>query len=125
MAKLNKDFKNEVNTTIREIDYVNRKVLFRIIVIVLIVSILTTIGGIYYKRVKVETDREAFKNSTTYTEAAAAFLADSYQEYNNTDDNAEKHAIMQYVIMRYPNLDLNDIQNQTLRQFYNKCLVGG
>lgn len=125
MSKLDKEFRNEIDEVVHVTDYVGRKLFIRIIVVALIISILSTIGGITYKRVKAETDRETFKSSITYTEAAAAFLADSYKEYNDTEDNAEKKTIMQYVVMRYPNLDMDSIENATLRQFYNKCLIGG
>lgn len=125
MSKLNNDFRQEVNESFREVDYVGRKIGFRILIIILIISILGAIGGYGYKKWTVEKERDIFKSSVAYTESAAAFLADSYQEYNNAETTAEKTAIMQYVIMRYPNLDTNEIDNATLRQFYNKCLIGG
>lgn len=125
MSKLSKDFKNEVNQDFREFDYVGKKVAIRILVVVLIVGLLATVGNVLYKEWKTDKDRDIFKNSVTYTESAASFLADSYKEYNEAETDAEKNAIMQYVIMRYPNLDTDSIDNMTLRQFYNKCLIGG
>ena len=67
-------------------------------------------------------DREVFKQTTTYSEAAASFLADSYKQYNDAETDADKNTIMEYVVMRYPNLDTNSIDNNKLRQFYNQCL---
>ena len=51
------------------------------------------------------------------SEAAASFLADSYKQYNDTETEADKNTIMEYVVMRYPNLDTNSIDNDTLRRF--------
>ena len=125
MSKLSKDFKNEVNQDFREFDYVGKRVAIRILVVVLIIGLLATVGNVLYKEWKTDKDRDIFKNSVTYTESAASFLADSYKEYNEAETDVEKNAIMQYVIMRYPNLDTDSIDNMTLRQFYNKCLIGG
>ena len=69
-----------------------------------------------------EAEREVFKQTTTYSEAAASFLADSYKQYNDSETEADKNTIMEYVIMRYPNLDTDSIDNDTLRRFYNQCL---
>ena len=69
-----------------------------------------------------EAEREVFKQTATYSEAAASFLADSYKQYNDAETQADKNTIMEYVIMRYPNLDVDSIDNTTLRQFYNRCL---
>lgn len=125
MSKLTKEFKDEVNQEFREFDYVGKRIGIRILVVVLIIGLLSTMGNILYKEWKTDKDRDVFKNSETYTESAASFLADSYREYNEAETDAEKNAIMQYVIMRYPNLDMDNIDNMTLRQFYNKCLIGG
>lgn len=125
MSKLDKEFKDEINQGFREGDYIFKKIAIRFLAIVLIVGILGSIGGFAYKRIKLDQDRKAFKNSVTYMESAVSFLADRYQEYNKAETTAEKTAIMKYVVMRYPNLDVDDIDNATLRQFYNKCLIGG
>lgn len=125
MSKLTKEFKDEVNQEFREFDYVGKRIGIRILVVVLIIGLLSTMGNVLYKEWKTDKDRDIFKNSETYTESAASFLADSYREYNEAETDAEKNAIMQYVIMRYPNLDTDNIDNMTLRQFYNKCLIGG
>lgn len=125
MGKLSSEFKDEVNKEFSEFDYVGKKVGFRVFIVAVAICLVSTIGNVFYKEWKTDRDREIFKNSATYTEAAAAFLADSYQEYNEAETKEEKNAVMQYVIMRYPNLDLSSIENATLRQFYNQCLIGG
>ncbi|MCM1215462.1 MAG: hypothetical protein NC548_13195 [Lachnospiraceae bacterium] len=71
---------------------------------------------------EVNAQREVFKESSTYNEAAASFLADSYKQYNDAESEAERNAIMEYVVMRYPNLDYSNIDNQTLKQFYKDCI---
>ena len=63
-----------------------------------------------------------YKESVAYTEAAASFLAKEYKEYNDAETSGDKKTIMQYVVMRYPNLDTDSIDNDELRRFYNKCL---
>ena len=93
-------------------------------VILLLVVIL---GGIIfgYKMFAVNANREIFKHSTAYIEAAADFLAKSYWEYNQADTEQDKVAIMDYVIKRYPNLDFDEIENYDLENFYRQCLRGG
>lgn len=125
MNKLDKDFKNEVNQEFKEVDYVGRRIGVRIFLVILIISIVASIGGVVYKKWRVEKDREIFKQSTTYTESASSFLAKSLKEYNQSEDEISKKAIADYVIQRYPNLDLEDIDNIDLKNFYRKCMNGG
>lgn len=126
MSKLDKEFKNEVNNEFREMDYVGRKVGTRILITILVLVILGGIGGVGYTltigRWQKNAEREVFKEGVAYTEQAASFLAKSYKEYNDAESDTEKNTIMEYVIMRYPNLDTDSIDNSTLRQFYIKCL---
>lgn len=121
--KLDKDYKKDVKREFAEADYIGMKIGIRIFLVILIISVLSIFAHFAYKEWRVEKERNIFKNSTTYTESAASFIADSYRQYNLTDDDAEKATIMEYVIMRYPNLDTKTIENETLRQFYNKCLT--
>lgn len=101
-----------------------KNVLLALLVVVIVV------GGTYtaikwdmiVDKWQTEADREVFKQTTTYSEAAASFLADSYKQYNDAETDADKNTIMEYVVMRYPNLDTNSIDNVTLRSFYNQCL---
>ncbi|MCI8345888.1 MAG: hypothetical protein HFJ42_08115 [Clostridia bacterium] len=123
--RVNKEFKANVDEDFREADYVGRKVFGRCILIVVLLVIIFGGIGLAYKRVYVDANREIFKHSVAYTETAASFLAKEYQEYNKAETDVEKTAIMQYVVDRYPNLDLGDIENSDLKSFYRECLRGG
>lgn len=123
--KLDKDFKKNIDREFQEGDYVGKKLFNRgVLVVVLLVVIFGAIG-FGYKRIAVDANREIFKHSTTYTETAANFLAKEYREYNQAEADVEKTAIMEYVVDRYPNLDLEDIDNSELKSFYRQCLRGG
>lgn len=126
MRKLNKEFKNEVDSEIREGSYVARQIGKRLLVSLLVITVLGGFFGVGYTltigKWQKNADREVFKNSVAYTEQAASFLAESYKEYNEAENDTEKNTIMEYVILRYPNLDTDSIDNSTLRQFYIKCL---
>ena len=99
-------------------------------VLLALLAVVIVVGGTYaaikwdmiVDKWQTEADREVFKQTTTYSEAAASFLADSYKQYNDAETDADKNTIMEYVVMRYPNLDTNSIDNATLRSFYNQCL---
>lgn len=125
-SKLDKDFKNEFDNDLREGTYVTRKVGVRILIAIAVVVVLTGIGGVGYTltvgKWQKNAEREVFKDSVAYTEQAASFLAKSYREYNDAETDKDKDTIMEYVIMRYPNLDTDSIDNDTLKQFYIKCL---
>lgn len=124
--KLNKDFKEEFDNELREASYATRKVGIRILIGVVVLIIFSGIFGIGYTltigKAQKNAEREVFKSSVAYTEQAASFLAKSYKEYNDAETDADKKTIMEYVIMRYPNLDTSSIDNSTLKQFYIKCL---
>ena len=126
MSKIDKTFKTETDGYIQEYSYITRRIGSRVIITIIILVILCGIGGVGYTltigRAQKNAKREVFKNSTAYTEEAAQFLAKSYKEYNDAETDADKNTIMEYVVMRYPNLDTDSIDNSTLRQFYIKCL---
>lgn len=125
-SKLDKDFKNEFDNDLREGTYVTRKVGVRILIAIAVVVVLSGIGGVGYTltvgKWQKNAEREVFKDSVGYTEQAASFLAKSYREYSDAETDKDKDTIMEYVIMRYPNLDTDSIDNDTLKQFYIKCL---
>ncbi len=123
--KLDNDFRQDVDRDFKEGDYVGRKVFNRVVLIVLLSVVIFGAIGFGYKRFAVDANREIFKHSTAYTETAANFLAKEYREYNQAETDVEKSAIMEYVIDRYPNLDLGDIENSDLKSFYRQCLNGG
>ena len=82
--------------------------------------------GVFYTktvgRAQKNADREVVKESLAYNEQAAQFLAKSYKEYNDAKDIAEKNSIKEYVAMKYPNLDMSNIDNSKLRSFYMSCI---
>lgn len=123
--KLDKEFKQDVDSTFKETDYIGKKIGIRIFLVVIVVVCLSALGGVTYKKWRVDKDREIFKQSVTYNEQAVSFLAESFRQYNLAEDEIEKNSIMQYVVLRYPNLDVETIENSTLSQFYKKCLTGG
>ena len=124
--KLDKEFKEEFDNELREGTYVTRKMGVRMLVGIAMVTVLGGVSGGAYTltigKEKENAEREVFKDSVAYTEQAASFLAKSYKEYNDAETDADKKTIMEYVIMRYPNLNTDSIDNSTLRQFYIKCL---
>lgn len=126
MSKLDKEFKQDVDKEVREGTYIVRKVGTKILIAIAVLAILGGIGGVGYTltigKWQKNAEREVFKDSVTYTEQAASFLAKSYKEYNEAENDTEKNTIMEYVILRYPNLDMDSIDNNTLKQFYIKCL---
>ncbi len=123
--KLDNNFRQNVDREFKEGDYVGRKLFNRVVLIVVLSVIIFGAIGFGYKKIAVDANREIFKHSTAYTETAANFLAKEYREYNQAETDVEKSAIMEYVIDRYPNLDLEDIENSDLKSFYRQCLRGG
>lgn len=125
-SKLDKDFKNEFDNDLREGVYVTRKIGTRILIAIAVVVVLSGIGKVGYTltvgKWQKNAEREVFKDSVAYTEQAASFLAKSYKEYSDAETETDKNTIMEYVILRYPNLDTDSIDNSTLKQFYIKCL---
>ena len=126
MSKLDKEFKNEFDDEYRKGSYVVRKITIGIVIGLTVLSFGVGIFNVAYTKIiekaQKNVEREVFKESVAYTEQAASFLAKSYKEYNDAETEEDKNTIMEYVIMRYPNLDLDSIDNSNLRQFYNKCL---
>ena len=124
--KLDKKFKEEFDNELREGTYITRKIGVRILAGIAIIAVLGGVSSIAYTRTigkaQKNVEREVFKSTVAYTEQAASFLAKSYKEYNDAETDADQTTIMEYVIMRYPNLDTDSIDNSTLRQFYIKCL---
>lgn len=124
--KLDKDFKEEFDNDLREGTYATTKIGTRILIGIVVLIILGGLGGVGYTltigKAQKNAEREVFKESVAYTEQASSFLAKSYKEYNDAETDADKKTIMEYVIMRYPNLDTDSIDNDTLKQFYINCL---
>lgn len=122
------DFQKEVDNELKETGYVGRRVIIRVIIIFVIIAAIVGVGGVIYtytiQKAQTNAEREVFKNTVAYTEQMSSFLAKSYKEYNDAETDSDKSAIMEYVVMRYPNIDTSSIDNATLKQFYNQCLKG-
>lgn len=124
--KVNKEFKKEVDEEMEETWYVFKKIALRLALIILVLTIGFGLFGIFYTKTinKAQTNakREVFKQTNTYVESSTNFLAKEYNEYSKAKTQEDRNAICQYVIMRYPNLDIDSIENQELKNFYIKCL---
>ena len=118
MLPEDRNFRYETDQEFSKADYVIRRVIVRAIFLIIVLAII----GFAVNWFTVKTNRKIFKHSDTYTETAAQFLAKEYKEYNEAEDEAEREAIMEYVSMRYPNLDSEDIDNHDLRRFYKECI---
>ena len=120
------DFKKEFDECYSDGMYATRKLGVTVIVIVLVLTLLGGISGVIFTmtigKARVDAEREVFKSSVAYTEQAASFLAKSYKEYKDSESDSDKKAVMEYVVMRYPNLDVDTIDNEVLKNFYIKCL---
>lgn len=63
-----------------------------------LLAVIIVVGGTYTTiqwdaivgKWQTEAEREVFKETTAYSEAAASFLADSYKQYNDAETAAEK-----------------------------------
>lgn len=126
MGKGHDDFKKEFNESYSDGMYATGKIGVTVFVIVLVLTLLGGISGVIFTRTigkaKVDAEREVFKSSVAYNEQASSFLAKSYNEYIKAESETDKKAVMEYVVMRYPNLDVDKIDNDTLQKFYIKCL---
>lgn len=117
-----KETTKEINEEFSILDYISHKIMVRAIFVIVIFGVLFAFGAMQYKKYKTEKERDIFKQSTSYNESAASFIADAYVQYNDAESEEDRLAIMKYVRMRYPNLNASHIENATLRQFYNKCI---
>ena len=126
MGKPEKSFKEDFDKEFNNGTYAARKTGVAVLLAVVIIIVLGGIIGVGYTstigKAQKNAEREVFKDSVAYTEQAASFLAKSYKEYNDAESDKDKDAVMEYVIMRYPNIDTDSIDNDTLKQFYMKCL---
>lgn len=126
MGRPEKSFKEDFDKEFNNGTYAARKTGVAVLLAVVIIIMLGGIIGVGYTstigKAQKNAEREVFKDSVAYTEQAASFLAKSYKEYNDAESDKDKDAVMEYVIMRYPNIDTDSIDNDTLKQFYMKCL---
>lgn len=126
MGRPERDFKENFDREFNNGTYAARKTGIAVLLAVVIIIVLGGVIGVGYTltigKAQKNAEREVFKDSVAYTEQAASFLAKSYKEYNDAESDEDKDAVMEYVIMRYPNIDTDSIDNDTLKQFYLKCL---
>lgn len=126
MGRPEKSFKEDFDKEFNNGTYAVRKTGVAVLLAVVLIIVLGGIIGVGYTstigKAQKNAEREVFKDSVAYTEQAASFLAKSYKEYNDAESDKDKDVVMEYVIMRYPNIDTNSIDNDTLKQFYMKCL---
>lgn len=72
-------------------------------ILLTLLAVIIVVGGTYTAiqwdaivgKWETEAEREVFKQTTTYSEAAASFLADSYKQYNEAETEADKNTIME------------------------------
>ena len=119
--KVDKDFKQEVNKEIAEGAYVGRKILTRIAVTVIVISIIGAIVGAGFKMWETNTDRIIFKQSVTYNEGVLDDLAKYKLEMIRAEDDIEKKAIAEMVVQRFANYDESKIETYDLKQFLKDC----
>ena len=126
VTKLEKETKSEIDKEMKVVNYISMKIGIKILFVIIILVVLGGVGKVVYTKTigkeQKNAEREVFKSSTAYTEQAASYLAKAYKEYNEADNDVDKMAIMEYVIVRYPNLNTESIDNSKLRAFYEECL---
>jgi len=122
--RLDKEFKQEVNQEFKEFDYVGRRTGIRIFIVVLILVVLGSIGGVTYKKWKVDQDRKIFKQSATYNEGVLDDLAKYKYEMITESDTVAQAAIADLVNSRFANYDESKIENKDLKMFLRDCRNG-
>lgn len=124
--KLDKEFKNDVNKCVSSVSYLTRSILTRIVIGIGAIALVAGVFKVGYTytigKQQTNAEREVFKNTIAYTEQTAQNLAKYYKEYNEAETEEDKKAIQEYVVITYPNINTETIDNQTLRQFYVSCL---
>lgn len=122
--KVDKDFKDEVNSVMSDASYVGRKILTKAVIIILILSIGGAIIGVGFKLFQVNADRKIFKQSVVYNEGVLDDLAKYRFEMQSTSDEVEKTAIAELVNSRFANYDEDKIENDDLKEFLEDCRNG-
>lgn len=122
--KIDKEIKQEIDEGVSIGWYATRKVLIRAVVVILVLSILGTAGGLGYRYWRVNTDRMIFKQSVTYNEGMLDDLAKYRFQMETAEDDAERAAIAQLVNNRFANFDESKIESLDLRRFLEDCRNG-
>lgn len=114
-------FKQEVDEEIAQCTYAYGKILKRVIVTIVIITIVSSVVGVGFKAFKTNTDRIIFKQSLTYNEGVLDDLAKYKFEMVQAEDDIEKNAIAEMVVQRFANYDESKIETYDLKQFLNDC----
>ena len=122
--KFDKEIKQEIDEGVSIGWYVARKVLVRAAVVILVLSVVGTAGGLGYRYWKANTDRMIFKQSVTYNEGVLDDLAKYRFQMEKAEDDVEKAAIAQLVNNRFANFDESKIESYDLRKFLEDCRNG-
>lgn len=121
--KVDKDFKHEFDQDFADASYGLRKILGKIVMWVLILSIIGGIFGAGFRYFRVNADREIFKQSITYNEGMLDDLAKYKYEYDTADSDNARDGIAALVRQRFANFDKSKIENRDLRLFLEDCGV--
>ena len=109
--KFDKEIKQKIDEGVSIGWYVARKVLVRAAVVILVLSVVGTAGGLGYCYWKANTDRMIFKQSVTYNEGVLDDLAKYRFQMEKAEDDVEKAAIAQLVNNRFANFDESKIES--------------
>ncbi len=118
--RLDKKFKQEVKMEVRKRSYIANKVIRKILVWILVLTVLA-VASVGFKTWSVYTDRIIFKQSITYNEGVLDDLAKYRFEMIQAKDEIEKKAIAELVVQRFANYDESKIETRDLKQFLKDC----
>lgn len=121
---IDKDVKREIDEGISTGWYAAKKILVRIVVAVLVLSVISVAGNFAYSYWKTNADRVIFKQSVTYNEGMLDDLAKYRFQMETAEDDVEKSAIAQLVNSRFANFDESKIESYDLRKFLEDCRNG-
>ena len=72
-----------------------------------------------------EVEREVWENTPSRVEGVIQDINTRLLEYNSAEDELEKKAICEYIRNSYPDITPDEIDDYTLRNFFQKCKYGG
>jgi hypothetical protein len=81
------------------------------------VNYITKPFEILMRKNDTKADREVFENGQSHIESVARDLAKEKKEYDESNDETSKKAIVNYINETYADFDVNNLDNATLRQF--------
>jgi len=122
--KVDKDFKMGFDQEFANASYAGRKTITKIVIVVIILAIISSVAGVGYNIWKANMDRVTFKQTATYNEGKLDDLAKYRLEMSKAESDTEKAAIADYVNSVYANYDESKIENDDLRTFLEDCRNG-